>query len=521
MTPDASSYQRYTYTFGPRESTGVVLGLGMGSILSVFASLFILIHLATAGTWGLVIGVVIVAATVVAVWVPIAERPIAHWLPIVAAFAVRRALGYSQFRGGPAAEHASTVREQGRTTGKGSRRARPPAAEPLELPGELAGLAIITAHVHTRHGPRKVGVIKDRRRGLYTLILATRGTAFHLLTPAEQDQRLLRWGETLAALAVPGSGIVRVQLLDAAVPDSGDALARYWLNGGGHGGTATRDSYRELLEAARPITQRHETYIGLTIHPARIRRQIRTLGGGDAGACAHLIGQAQAIQRDLFGAGVDVDGALAPRQIAALLRTAYDPSARWAIEANGPDAQRGGGIAVSEAGPMGCDGNHAAYYKTDGSYHAVYWISEWPRRPVTGAFLEQLLLHTRCERTVSVLLEPRDVRKAEDELARAETTKDSDAGIRQRWGFRSSARERHERATRRRQDDALAAGHAPYRFLGLVRISAPTLKDLDRACGDIEINARGLKLRRLYMEQDVAFAATLPLGRGLRYGLMR
>ncbi|MFD8559695.1 SCO6880 family protein [Streptosporangium canum] len=509
-----SEYHRYTYTFGPRESTGVVLGLGMGSVLALFASLFLLIRLAQSGALGLAAGLVVVAVTVGVVWVPVADRPLAQWLPIAAAFAVRRAVGYSQFRGGPAADLPTGA--AGR-----KRRGRAPTAEPLELPGELAGLAILTAHVHTRHGPRKVGVVKDRRRGLYTLILSTRSAAFQLLTPAEQDQRLLRWGETLASLAGAGTGIVRVQLLDTTVPDSGDALARHWVNSGGHGNTATRDSYRQLLTDARPVTQRHENYIGLTIHPARIRRQIRTLGGGDQGACAHLINHAQAIQRELLNAGVEVDGALAPRQIAALLRTAYEPGARWAIEARGPDAQRRGGAPVAEAGPMGCDGDNATYYKTDGSYHAVYWISEWPRRPVTGAFLEQLLLHTRCERTLSVLLEPRDARKAEDELARAETAQDSDAGMRQRWGFRTSARERHERATRRRQDEALASGHAPYRFLGLIRISAPTLEALDRACGDIEINARGLKLRRLYMEQEAGFAATLPLARGLRYGLMR
>ncbi|WP_433358568.1 SCO6880 family protein [Streptosporangium sp. CA-115845] len=507
-------YRRYTYTFGPRESTGVVLGLSMGSVLAVFAALFLLIRLAQAGALGLAAGLVIVAATVIAVWVPVADRTLAQWLPIAAAFAARRAVGYTQFRGGPAAERATGPR---RRPGNG----RAPHAEALELPGELAGLAILTAQVHTRHGPRNVGVIKDRRRGLYTLILSTRAGAFQLLTPQEQDQRLLRWGETLAALAAPGTGIVRIQLLDSTVPDSGQALARHWSHGGGRGSDATRDSYRDLLLDARPLTQRHDNYIGLTLHPGRARRQIRTLGGGDIGACAHLIAQAQAIQRELLNAGVEANGALAPRQIAALLRTAYDPGFRWAVEARGPDAQREGGLAVAEAGPMGCDGDHAAYYRTDGSYHAVYWISEWPRRPVTGAFLEQLLLHTRCERTLSVLLEPRDARKAEDELARAETAKDSDAGMRQRWGFRTSARDRHERAMRQRQDDALASGHAPYRFLGLIRISAPSVQALDQACGDIEINARTLKLRRLYMEQDIAFAATLPLARGLRYGLLR
>jgi hypothetical protein len=129
-----------------------------------------------------------------------------------------------------------------------------------------------------------------------------------------------------------------------------------------------------------------------------------------------------------------------------------------------------------------------------------------------------LILGTACERTLSVVMEPIDPRKAEDDVSRRETTKQTDAGMRHRWGFRATARQRTEHATLTRQDEALASGHALFRFIGLIRISAPTLEALDQACTDIEINARALRLRRLYGEQDIAFAATLPLGRGLRWG---
>ncbi|RCG18236.1 hypothetical protein DQ384_39275 [Sphaerisporangium album] len=508
---DTEQHQRYTFTFGPRETRGVVLGLGMGSVLLVFAALFALTRLASSGTGGLLAGIALVALTVAAVWVPIAERPLVHWIPVAITFALRRLLGYSRYRGGPAAPPA------------GSARSASPAAggldlAPLELPGELAGLGLLTAQVHTRHGPRSIGVVKDRRRGLYTLVISTRGSAFQLLTPEEQDARLMSWGETLAGLGGSATGIVRVQLLDTTVPDSGDALERHWQASGGQGSPATGESYRHLLAQARPITQRHDSYVSLTLSPRRARRQIRTLGGGDRGACAYLIQQAQAIQRELRNAGVQADGALAPRQLAMVIRTAYEPGARWMLERRGPDMHTTGGASADEAGPMACDADRWAYYRTEDTYHAVYWISEWPRRPVLGNFLEQLILGTRCERTLSVVMEPLDPRKAEDDVSRRETTKQTDAGMRHRWGFKATARQRRERLTVARQDEALASGHGLYRFLGLIRVSAPTLEALDQACGDVELNSRGLKLRRLYGEQDAAFAATLPLGRGLRYG---
>jgi hypothetical protein len=366
-----------------------------------------------------------------------------------------------------------------------------------------------------------VGVIKDGRRGVYTVLLSTRGSAFGLLTSQEQDIRLANWGETLTGLAASGSGIVRVQLLNITVPDSADALVRHWKAEGGRGNSATHASYQDLLTTSRSSMQRHENYVCLTLSPRRVRRQIRTLGGGDRGACAHLLQQAATIQGELVNAGVEVEGALPPRQIAALLRTAYEPGSRWAIEARGPDMQRGGGVTAAEAGPMATDASHWAYYRTDDTVHATYWISEWPRRPVTGDFLSPLLLHTRCERTFSVVMEPLDARRAEDEIARKDTAKASNTGLQHRLGFRAGARQRREQATLNRQDESLAAGHSLFRFLGLLRISASTVQELDRACAEVEMHARGLRLRRLYGEQDAAFVATLPLGRGLRWGALR
>jgi hypothetical protein len=63
----------------------------------------------------------------------------------------------------------------------------------------------------------------------------------------------------------------------------------------------------------------------------------------------------------------------------------------------------------------------------------------------------------------------------------------------------------------------LAEGHAQFRFTGYVTVTAGTRDELDRARAGVE-QAAGqarIELRLLYGEQAVAFACSLPLGRGL------
>jgi len=498
----ADQYRRRQFTFGPRETDGIFLGLGMGSLVTLFLAAFFLVRMLSLGVGGVLVGILVVLAAVAAVWVPVADRTIGQWTPIVILYLVRRTLGWTSYRGGPAAELARPIpREDG--------------VEPMELPGELAGTAVLTVPTAVGH----IGVVKDVKRRTYVAVIRTRGTAFKLLTLEEQDHRLAMWGDTLDTLGYSGGGIVRLQMLDTTVPDSGDTLAREWATKGLQGTAATAANYEELLDSARPLTQVHENYLAVMLDPRKARRQIRNLGGGDQGACQYLLQRCAQIEDALTGAGVAVEGALPPRAIAQVIRCAYEPGMRWKLDARGPVTDTSGGASPSEAGPMAAD-DRWSHYRTDDTHHAVYWISEWPRKPVNATFLEGLILQTACERTVSITLQPLNPRKAADEVARSETSKGANEDVRRRAGFRTSARDRREAESIAQQDQELADGHSLYRFLGLIRISAPTPELLDQACGEIETKASSLVLRRLYGEQGSAFPATLPLARGLRWGLI-
>lgn len=503
-------YSRRWFTFGPRETDGIVLGLSLGSMVGVLASLFLMTRLLTAGTFGAIAGVTLVLGTVAAVLTPVADRRASNWIPITGGFLLRQALGWDVYRGGPARDPAQVA--PGKT---GRRPPRPP--ERMDLPGELAGFRLLSAD--TDHGP--VGIIHDPRRNTYTAILSTAGTAMHLMSLADQDMLLASWGETLASLGNFGSGIVRIQLCDTTLPESAQGLQRRFAQQGGHGNAATAESYRQLLAQARPAAQRHQTLVSIQLEPRRARREVRGLGGGDAGACAYLVQRARRLADDLAAGGVTVEGMLSPRAVSVTIRSAYEPGVRPVLDAQeGLELPDRDGRDAAAAGPMAAHEGWS-YYRTDDAFHALYWISEWPRKPVPGTFLSPMLLQTNCVRTLSVVMQPIDPRRAADEVARAETTKQASQTARAKMGFRTSARDVRESVTIQRQDEDLASGHALFRFLGVIRVTAPDLTSLDRACGEIELSAHALQLRRLYGEQASAFPATLPLCRGLRYGALR
>ena len=80
-----------------------------------------------------------------------------------------------------------------------------------------------------------------------------------------------------------------------------------------------------------------------------------------------------------------------------------------------------------------------------------------------------------------------------------------------------TARHAREKEGVEHRDVELADGHAQYRFSGYVTVTADDRDELRQACSAVE-QAAGqarMELRLLYGEQDVAFACTLPLGRGL------
>ncbi len=155
--------------------------------------------------------------------------------------------------------------------------------------------------------------------------------------------------------------------------------------------------------------------------------------------------------------------------------------------------------------------------RTDGTWHATYWVAEWPRTDTGPDFLGPLLLSSELRRSMSVVMEPLGPIEASRKVEQARTADIADAELRRRGGFLATARRRREAEILARREVELADGHAQYRFSGYVTVSEEDPDALEVACGRLEQAAgqAGLELRRCYGDQANTFMCTLPLGRGL------
>ena len=378
----------------------------------------------------------------------------------------------------------------------------------LTVPRALSGIRV----VELPYRGRLVGAVSDRRGRFLTAVLACRVVSFSLLDATTQERNLAHWGAVLSACA--DTPVRRIQWLERTSPTEGDELAR-WLQSERAtdipaSGTPLVDSYLELIARSVQISQEHEVLVAVQIDTARVSSRAK-----DAGP-AMLIEEAERVADGLRRAGADIKGAMTPRHLARLFRTAFDPYIRGELP---PDPDEPAVVIAQPDGlwPVGAIEGWD-HYRTDGAVHSTYWISGWPRVEVGALFLDPLLSQSFAVRTVSVTFEPvssdRSIRDVEAQVTRAE----ADQAVRARFGQAETARHQQAYGATRRREAELAAGYREIRFAGFVTVSAPNVERLHGARAEVARDASRshLELRPMYAQQAEAFTFTLPLCRGLR-----
>ena len=389
------------------------------------------------------------------------------------------------------------------------------------LPEAARDLELLAAPLHGE----TVGVIKDRRAHTYTAALAVKVTSFGLLDRAEQESRQAGWGGVLAGLAREGSPVSRIQWVERTVPADGDEIGRYlgeaWERDAVAVDSLPMQSYLELTSTAPAVTTDHELFVCLQIDAKRAWRQIKRAGGKDgpdAGACGVLLRELEALAERLAAADVRVVGALRPGMLAAAIRVAFDPWSRPGLARLAVADPDRDGIDEAAAWPVGTE-NSWSLYRTDGAFHATYWIASWPRIDVGAAFLSPLLLHAQMVRAIAshdradlaAEGDPRGRGRPDDRRRRPRA---AGAHGLHRDGQAADARPTPSRAARRSSRTATPPSVSP--------ATSPSrraaLEELERHCSEIEHAAQmaRLELLRLYGQQEEAFTYTLPLCRGLR-----
>ncbi len=489
------------YIFGPLERRALLMGL-RGEQVAVFGLTLVLVLAAmwTVPAPGNVGISFLLAGTAAAVcFIPVAGRTVEQWTPIALRWTWQRATGRHQFRShAPTRGHASD------------------GALTLDLPESLSGLSILSAPVAAGS---EIGVIHDRRADTYTGVMAVQGSAFALLESSDKQRLLAGWDDVLRSLGGELSPVHRLQWIERTAPDDGDALGRDLRDRVAVPlADASVRSYLEVLDEAGPVSTHHEVFLSVSITPRRAGRLMRQPGKTKhEAACAVLVDQLRLIEQRLTRADLRVlSGGLTPRMVARTLRLAVDPQARNGMARRALHHPGQEGTDPANAWPLAVEASWRAY-RTDSSWHATFWVAEWPRSPVGPDFLAPLLLFTSAARTVSVTMEPVGAGKAIREVEHARTTELAEQQLRESRGFLTSYRKAREQESVNRRAAELQEGYADFRFSGYVTVSAATEDELDAACAEVNHAAQqsGLELRRMAGEQDVAFTYSLPLGRGL------
>ncbi|MFF3631617.1 SCO6880 family protein [Streptomyces sp. NPDC002164] len=476
-----------TVKFPHRSRRGVLLGLSAAQLIVVATcGLLLLGVLLTSGVTGALQLVPLWAVVLAAVFIRHRGRALADWAPIAIRYALRRFRGQLVWLTRPST--------------------RPQREGLLHLPGTAASLHVVTSP------DGRLGAVYDPHQATLTAVVKVSSRAFALLDPATQTGNVSGWGRTLAALARTGH-IARVQVLERTVPDSGDALNRYWHEHGNAQTPLAGPIYGDLLAAAGPAAAPHEAYVSLALDLKAARRLINQAGGGLTGAFAVLSQLASTFDQAARTSGLTPGGWLPAREIAAVIRTAYDPKAsaaldRWS-DSGRPQAD------PAAAGPVVLV-EKADRIQTDSAHHATFWIENWPRIETSPGFLHQLLFTTGVRRTLSLTYEPKGLEAALKDVQRKKATVIADAAERARKGQVDSEEDSVEYADIKQRERQLIAGHADVALTGLLTVSADTSEELNAACAAVETAAVAalVDLRLLTWQQAEAFTnAALPLAR--------
>ena len=494
------------YRFPARPAVGLLFGLSLPRLVALGMAGVVLIVVSSRPTLGTVLaGGVGMLLLVAAASVKVAGRALIDWLPVAVGFVWAQATRNNEFYASPDLADA------------------PLPDGVLDLPGELFGFEL---HTYTTTETRATvanpttadyGILFDTFRGRLVAIVEVSGQDLLFCDPAEQQTRIAGWGGLLDHVGQSLPELCRLQLVHLCAPATGSQARRWHRQHGGRGDETTAASYRQLLESADGAGQQHRLLLAIGLDRNAARRAIRQAGGGRDGAATVLLDRASQVEEALTGAGVEVHGWLPARQVAAVLRAGFDPAASDELDGRGDDVTAGAGCDPAVAGPAGMVESWTSL-RLDTGWATTLQVAGPPSRPVTGEFLQHLLIGVPAARRMSLLYVPTPVQTAERRAQTQQVTAESEQALRVRWGFAASARHRRSHGDAAQREADLVDGRAVFRLVWTITLTGASISELDVAVGQAEAAARrcGLELRRLVGTQRQAASFTLPLCRGAR-----
>jgi len=488
--------------FGPLPTQGILFGLAMSNLVTLAIAILILFAaLMRFGVPG--------AAVSAIVWLPLMVVGVLHIhrvpLPVYlfqwGVFMVRHLSGGTSYRFRPEAPRV-----------EGS----------LHLPGRRSALQVW-------EGPTSgAAVVFDPFERTVSITAEIDVHGFLLLDEDEQAQVVSSWSRALASFT-QRDGIARVVMQERTAPASLDPAERSFAAAiarpvAQDEQTVVITSYEAVLHQLRDQAVSHQNYLTIAISLKSRGAQLKSLGGGEAAACAvaelELSAAADAVEKS----GFRVRRWLTPRQWAGLGRLAFDPD--FAAEV----AQRTGageGVDIAAIGPMALDEplDKPAIVRTDSAVHTTMWIHEWPRTDTAPGFMQPVVFAQRADMAqavshiFSIVCEPVKTRAALREIERQKKTWMTNASLRQKRGQLVSELDHFEFQAIREREQEVVAGHGEFRFAGYLTVSATDEQALNGAVAGIRngLAQAALEPQVLYFQQAEALMMNaLPTGGGLK-----
>lgn len=380
--------------------------------------------------------------------------------------------------------------------------------EGFTLPGVLAPARLLSAEDH--YGGR-YGLVWDQRTGLLTPTLRVIPTSTWLADRASADGWVANWGAWLASLGhLPMLRWVTVTVETAPEPGStlADAIA-------GAIDPAAPAPAREILGqlvAAAPLAAADvDTRVSLTFDPKASPAAPRQLSDAVA-----EVGRAMfALESTLGTCGVGVRGRLSAAEIAGVIRTAFDPSARGEVLRLTPRDRNASAAELgwADAGPVGAE-EFPRHYRHDSGVSVTWAWQEAPRQNVTSSVLARLVAPGPYPKRVSVQYRPFPAATAARVLENEVNAASFRTHYRHRTGRDETARDAYDQARARQAAAEEAAGAGVCLISLFVTVTVADEHDLPNAVAWIEAAAESskIRLRRMTYSQAAGFAATLPCG---------
>ena len=490
------------YQFPARPAAGLLFGLSPARLGAVVTAGVVLVTTLTRPTPPrALVGLLLIGVLLAAAAIRVGGRAVIDWLPVWVAFGWQQATRNNEF-------YATSDLDLGLPDGT------------LDLPGELFGIEIHQFDGTSRATvanptPTAYGVVRDTFRHRLVAIAEIAGEDFLFLDSSDQQARINAWGRVLDHIAQSLPDLSRLQVVHTVSPAL-HALAAYPRGPSTTATVSSTPSYRQVLAMADACSQQHRVLLAIGVDVRAARRAIRQAGGGRDGAARVLMDRAAAVEETLRSAGLAVQGWLPAGAIGAVMQTAFDAAAHRRVP-EATDANECDWVTPAAAGPTGMADGWAAV-RHDSGWSTTLHVLRPPARPVTGDFLQHLLIGVPAQRRLSLLYVPTPLSSAERRAQTQQVSAESEQRLRVRWGFGISARQRRAWQDAAQREEDLVEGRSVYRVTWLLTVTAATPADLDIAVGQVEAAARrcSLELRRLSGTQRQAFAFTLPLCRGAR-----